>query len=466
MSALASARHRGSRVMKKGRTKRMMGALAFAGGLIVACSSGDQSETTARSEQEAVLGPCAKHADCEDGNPCTQNLCAVGVCLVPLPVLGCCFNGQCNTAGAGGTGGTLGIGGIGGALPIGGLGGALPIGGLGGALPIGGLGGALPIGGLGGALPIGGTAGTGGALPIGCSIDAQCEDGNPCTQNLCLIGLCLPLPVLGCCYQGVCEDDGSAGAGGEPPIVTGGCSTNEQCADNNECTQNLCVLGLCTTLPVLNCDGSAGAPPVLGCSTNDECEDGNDCIQNLCLLGLCTSLPVIGGVCGGEGGTSGSGGTAGTAGNGGTAGSSGAAGNVGTAGNGGTAGSSGSANGGSAGSSAGSDVGGNAGENTGGTANGGSAVNGGEGGTDTGGTSGTSGANNTGATSAAAGEAGQSNNDRDPNIDWGMQGGGCGCKVAAAPQSSSLLSALMAGLGFVAIRARRQKRASGGTGAR
>jgi MYXO-CTERM domain-containing protein len=295
-------------------------------------------------------------------------------------------------------------------------------------------------------------------VPIGCSIDAQCDDGNPCTQNLCLIGLCLPLPVVGCCYQGVCEEDGSAGAGGEPPLVTGGCSTNEQCDDNNECTQNLCVLGLCTTLPVLGCDGSAGAPPVLGCSTNEECEDGNDCIQNLCLLGLCTSLPVIGGVCGGDGGSGGggNGGSAGTAGS-----TSGGSTNGGNGGSAGTAGNGGSAVAGDAGA---------AGETNGGTSNGGtssqagtsneagkagSAMNGGEssGGTETGGTH--SGATNTG---ASAGEAGQSTTE--PNIEWGMQGGGCGCKVVAAPRNSSLLSGLLAALGFVAIRARRRQRAS------
>ncbi len=414
-----------------GRSKKMLTALACVGGLFSGCNSSDQPETTERVQQEALLGPCSKHADCEDGNPCTQNLCTLGACL-PLPVLGCCFNGNCNVGGAGGTAGLGGLGGLGGLAGTGGV-----------------------------------TAGTGGALPIGCSTDAQCQDGNPCTQNLCLVGLCLPLPVLGCCYQGVCEDGGSAGAGGEPPVVTGGCSTNEHCDDGNDCTQNLCVLGLCTVLPVLGCDGSAGAPPVLGCSTNEECEDGNDCIQNLCLLGLCAGLPVIGGVCGGEGGSGGTAGggnggsagsTAGTAGNGGTAGSSaGSGGSAGsTAGTAGNGGSGGDGEGGEV-SFAGQTAGGSGGSDAnGGSAQGGSRSEAGEsnGGSATAGKG--SGATSTGASSPVGGEAGQ-HGDSAPPTEWAMQGGGCGCKVAGAPASPGSLSALLAGFAAIATFARRRR---------
>jgi MYXO-CTERM domain-containing protein len=64
------------------------------------------------------------------------------------------------------------------------------------------------------------------ALVIGCSKDEQCEDGNPCTQNLCLTGLCGPaLPVLGCCLDGQCLGEGGAGgqgSGGAPPAHDGG----------------------------------------------------------------------------------------------------------------------------------------------------------------------------------------------------------------------------------------------------
>jgi MYXO-CTERM domain-containing protein len=52
------------------------------------------------------------------------------------------------------------------------------------------------------------------SVPIGCSTDDECEDGHPCSQNLCVIGLCTALPVLGCCFNGECTGSGGNGGGG------------------------------------------------------------------------------------------------------------------------------------------------------------------------------------------------------------------------------------------------------------
>jgi MYXO-CTERM domain-containing protein len=102
-------------------------------------------------------------------------------------------------------------------------------------------------------------------LLAGCAKDAQCEDGNPCTQNLCALGLCAPsLPVLGCCYEGECTDDETKDA--LAPVLTlppSGCSTHDECEDHHPCTQNLCVAGTCASLPVL------------GCCLNGECAEPN-----------------------------------------------------------------------------------------------------------------------------------------------------------------------------------------------
>src|SRR4051812_28007096 len=59
--------------------------------VVSGCSDGAQP-TLAASRAQIGLG-CSKHADCEDGDPCTQNLCAAGLCAAALPVLGCCFDG-------------------------------------------------------------------------------------------------------------------------------------------------------------------------------------------------------------------------------------------------------------------------------------------------------------------------------------------------------------------------------------
>jgi large repetitive protein len=65
---------------------------------------GDRAPTD-ESKQAAMLG-CSQNEQCEDGNPCTQNLCLTGLCAPPLPVVGCCLDGQCSEGGAGGEGGT------------------------------------------------------------------------------------------------------------------------------------------------------------------------------------------------------------------------------------------------------------------------------------------------------------------------------------------------------------------------
>jgi outer membrane protein OmpA-like peptidoglycan-associated protein len=125
---------------------------------VAASGCGYDAEHELAVKSAPIIAGCAKHTECEDGNPCTQNLCAVGVCAPALPVLGCCFDGACNAEG--------------------------------GAPAV------QPI-----------------DVPAGCSTDEQCEDANPCTQNVCAVGLCAVLPVLGCCFHGECGGAGEGGAG-------------------------------------------------------------------------------------------------------------------------------------------------------------------------------------------------------------------------------------------------------------
>src|SRR4051812_39167742 len=111
----------------------VIGTIAFGAMLFSGCgSAGEPAMTTT---EELLIGGCSKHKECEDGNPCTQNLCLIGACAPALPVLGCCFNGSC--VGSGGTGGS-GTGGGGAA-----------------------------------------SGGTGGAA-LNCSQDMDCADGDAC----------------------------------------------------------------------------------------------------------------------------------------------------------------------------------------------------------------------------------------------------------------------------------------------
>jgi hypothetical protein len=127
------------------------------------------------AERQALLGACSKDSQCEDGNPCTQNACAVGLCLAALPVLGCCYEGDCTSNGDGAVAPLI----------------------------------ELP--------------------PLACSTDEECEDRHPCTRNLCVVGACAALPVLGCCLDGDCSvglGGSSAGGSGTNGGTTNGGTTN------------------------------------------------------------------------------------------------------------------------------------------------------------------------------------------------------------------------------------------------
>jgi outer membrane protein OmpA-like peptidoglycan-associated protein len=145
----------------------ILGFVAFIATAVTGCE-GERSGPSGSQQQALVLG-CAQHSQCEDDDPCTQNLCAAGLCAPPLPILGCCFEGDCT--GAGGDGG-----------------------------------GGAPTSTVG----------------LDCDQDAKCEDDNPCTQNLCAVGLCVALPVVGCCFLGQCVDDGEGGSGGQAGEIGAG----------------------------------------------------------------------------------------------------------------------------------------------------------------------------------------------------------------------------------------------------
>jgi hypothetical protein len=161
--------------MKSSRgVMRMLAVGAVLGCMLT--TSGARAQGLPGTGTKPLIDGCSQHADCDEGNPCTQNLCVAGLCVPALPVLGCCYNGECT--------------------PLGGEGGAGPE-------PV------API------IEV---------PPSGCATDDECEDGHPCTQNLCVVGECAALPVLGCCLNGDCAND-SGGAPSDEP-VTGGTNSS------------------------------------------------------------------------------------------------------------------------------------------------------------------------------------------------------------------------------------------------
>lgn len=108
-------------------------------------------------------------------------------------------------------------------------------------------------------------------LSLLCSSNGQCSDGQACTIDLCVAGICVHGPDLGCCQS---DDD---------------CSTDVSCAVVS------CVLNSCVQTPILGCGDADAASTSSGdtsddllgvlCGSDDDCEDGDPCTDDVCLVG-------------------------------------------------------------------------------------------------------------------------------------------------------------------------------------
>ncbi len=126
----------------------------------------------------------------------------------------------------------------------------------------------------------------------GCSCDDlnNCDDGDPCTADSCLDGICTNTPI-NCDDGDPCTDD-SCDSG------SGCVNTSIDCNDGDPCTIDSCVGGVCQYDPV-NCDDADpctddSCDSGSGCSnTPVNCDDGDACTIDTCdsVLG-CQHTPV------------------------------------------------------------------------------------------------------------------------------------------------------------------------------
>jgi hypothetical protein len=121
----------------------------------------------------------------------------------------------------------------------------------------------------------------------GCTINEDCNDGNECTEDLCVGGVCQndAYPDNTVCTGGVC-------CGGTCTAVV--CSGGGDCDDTNECTTDTCTnpgtcSAACSNTPVVDdtpctggvcCSGSCTAP---ACWTNGDCDDVEPCTTDTCV---------------------------------------------------------------------------------------------------------------------------------------------------------------------------------------
>jgi hypothetical protein len=164
-----------------------------------------------------------------------------------------------------------------------------------------------------------------------CRTDADCDDGNPCTRDLCSAasGQCqhasepdgLPCDdqdactIGNTCARGLCGtpitcDDGNPCTNDRCDPATGACqSAPTLCDDGNSCTADVCnrALGGCTFTPLTGQSCDDGDPCTHGdqcvqtsptdpptCQGQPTCDDGNPCSADSCdpATGACVNTPV------------------------------------------------------------------------------------------------------------------------------------------------------------------------------
>ncbi len=117
-----------------------------------------------------------------------------------------------------------------------------------------------------------------------CLADADCNDNNACTTDLCPTpgAACTHTLKQACCNvdadcnsNNACMVDTCSGAGGTcthtPKQAC--CNVNADCGDGNLCTTDVCSGqgGTCTNTPIQGC-----------CNANKDCASGNPCSIDLC----------------------------------------------------------------------------------------------------------------------------------------------------------------------------------------
>ena len=222
------------------------------------CTVGDQCEGG-----ECVHGPLTS---CDDGNPCTDDACdsAVGCAFVPNAAI--CDDGNiCTPTDMCLAGACVGLGSL--------------------------------------DCDDGNPCTKDLCLPDGgCDHDdvaGPCSDDDPCTLNdTCAAGACVPGPMMDCDDDNPCTDDACD--------LTGTCqSTPNQadCDDGNACTEgDYCDDGACLYEGLLGCDDgnlctTDHCDPVSGCGAVDNsnpCDDGDACTTgDLCGGGVCQGVDSL-----------------------------------------------------------------------------------------------------------------------------------------------------------------------------
>ncbi len=128
----------------------------------------------------------------------------------------------------------------------------------------------------------------------GCQSASACDDGKPCTSDLCTQGVCSNPALDGACDDG---DSCTSGDACKDGLCVGGAA--KACDDGNPCTVEICnaANGACSAAPTAaQCDDGSACTKGDHCEegkcvgSSSACDDGNPCTNDVCDLkgGGCT----------------------------------------------------------------------------------------------------------------------------------------------------------------------------------
>ncbi|MFT7579434.1 MAG: hypothetical protein ACI9MR_001098 [Myxococcota bacterium] len=150
-----------------------------------------------------------------------------------------------------------------------------------------------------------------------CAADADCDDANACTTDLCdTDGRCVFSTVEGCCLRDVdCDDadpctadrcDATANVCKSEPVA-GCCGVSADCNDLDACTEDVCDAdGGCLNRPICcaadvdcddgdacttgACDGGECSYALACCELDDDCDDNDACTSDRCVGDRCLNV--------------------------------------------------------------------------------------------------------------------------------------------------------------------------------
>lgn len=124
-----------------------------------------------------------------------------------------------------------------------------------------------------------------------CNNDGQCADETECTLDLCVGGECINRAADDMC------PDGHTCVAGTGCVEM--CETDEHCDDAIDCTLDLCIDGVCIRRPRdelctggQTCDLLTGCGGESGCTTDEECDDMIECTLDICGVDGCQHDPI------------------------------------------------------------------------------------------------------------------------------------------------------------------------------